>query len=445
MDITSSHYINKDIFNIFIKEQIDIVKNLNTKKQVIEQIKNAYSIKNLITHRLISFDDGENKFSFVKYLEDMFRDISEDIRPKPITKRTFLDHIHNLESLIKDSKSYESYSEIEKELFLEDLKKKLNIIKQDFEKNKDIIEKEADNLSRFLEDDTNDNNLKREMMTEIIALSDKYIEPFFYFLQERNNKNGFISKMKEIKIFFDSLDDSISSWEINRFIINFKSYDKDIIDIYHKINDYRRKGSEDLIVYNSFEKAFNELNYFSEELLDGLLIKNSLESSDFHNKFNLFSSIKVDNFKKNEISLDYDDLVIRLDKIEETLLIEKNKTIEESQNEINIDKLEKLKSINTLFDKQGKINRDNTNIISSILGANMKSLMKHDEKYDIIYKIHVILNRNMDKYDPFFTVYAYNSIRKKINHVKVGYNERKQIKHNNNIYEYRPVYNLGDN
>lgn len=445
MDIINSHYVNKDYFNILVNEQVEIVKGLNEKKQIIEQIKNAYSVKNLISHRLVSFDEGENKLSFVSYLEDMFRDISEDIKPKPITRRTFLDHLNNLDNLLKDSYNYESYSEIEKELFIEDLKKKLNIIKQDFEKNKNIIENEADNLSRFLEDDTNDINSKREMMSEIIALSDKYIEPFFNFLQERNNKNGFISKMKKIKMFFDDLDDTIESWEINRFIINFKSYDKEILSVYNKINDYRRKGREDLAVYNAFEKAFIDLNNTAEDLLDGLLIKNTLESSEFHHSFDLLTSIKVENFKKNEISMDYEDLSTRFDKIEESLLIDKDKTIEEVLNNIDEDKLELLKKTESLFDKKGKVNIENTNTISAILGANMANLMKNDEKYDIIHKIHTILSRNMTNYDTFFTVYAYNSIRKRINNVKVGYNERKQLKHKNSIYEYRPVYNLGDN
>lgn len=444
MDVINSHYINKDYFNILVKEQIDIVEGLNEKKQIIEQIKSAYSVRNLISHRLISFDEGENKFSFVQYLEEMFRDISENIKPKPITKRTFLDHLNNLDNLIKDSNSYNSYSKIEKELFIEDLKKKLNIIKQDFEKNKNIIKNEADNLSRFLEDDTNDINLKREMMSEIISLSDKYIEPFFYFLQERNNKDGFISKMKKIKNFFDLLDDAIESWEINRFIINFKSYDKEILTIYNKINDYRRKGREDLAVYNSFEKAFINLNNTSEELLDGLLIKNTLESSGFHESFRLIMSIKDSQFKKNEISINYNDLSVRFDKFEESLLIEKDKTSEEVQNEINVDKLETLKKSESLFDKKGKINIENTNNISAILGANMPNLMNIDENFDIIYKIHTILSRNMKNYDAFFTVYAYNSIRKRINNVKVGYNERKQIEYNNKIYEYRPIYNLGE-
>lgn len=445
MDVISSNYINRDTFNIFVKEQIEIAKGLNEKKQIVEQIKNAYSIKNLINHRLISFDDGENKLSFVQYLEDMFRDISEDIKPKPITKRTFLDHLNNLENLIQDSHNYGSYSKTEKELFIEDLKKKLNIIKQDFEKNKNIIEKEADHLSRFLEDDNNDINSKREMMSEIIALSDKYIEPFFNFLQERNNNDGFISKMKKIKRFFDELDDSVESWEINRFIINFKSYDKEIFSIYHKINDYRRKGREDLAVYNAFEKAFLDLNNTSEDLLDGLLTKNSLEFSNFHDSFELFDSIKDSQFKKNEISMDYEDLEMRFDKIEESLLIDKDKTIEEVQNKIDENKLESLKKEKSLFDIQGKVNIENTNIISAILGANMTSLMKDDDKYDIIYKIHTILSRNMENYDTFFTVYAYNSIRKRITNVKVGYNERKQLKYDNKIYEYRPIYNLGEN
>lgn len=445
MDVINSHYVNKDYFNILVKEQVDIVRGLSEKKQLVEQIKNAYSVKNLISHRLVSFDEGENKLSFVQYLEDMFRDISEDIKPKPITRRTFLDHLNNLDNLLRDSYSYESYSKIEKELFIEDLKKKLNIIKQDFEKNKNIIENEADNLSRFLEDDTNDTNSKREMMSEIISLSDKYIEPFFNFLQERNNQDGFISKMKKIKMFFDDLDDTIESWEINRFIINFKSYDKEILSVYNKINDYRRKGREDLAVYNAFEKAFINLNNTAEDLLDGLLIRNTLESSDFHKSFDLLNSIKVGNIKKNEISIDYNDLSARFDKIEESILIGKDKTIAEVQSEIDVDKLDILKKTECLFDKKGKINIENTKIISAILGVNMPNLMKDDNKYDIIHKIHTILSRNMKNYETFFTVYAYNSIRKRISNVQVGYNERKLLKHNNKIYEYRPVYNLGEN
>ena len=83
-------------------------------------------------------------------------------------------------------------------------------------------------------------------------------------------------------------------------------------------------------------------------------------------------------------------------------------------------------------------------MISKIIGANIKSIMNKDEKYDIIHKIHTILSANMPNYEIFFTVYAYNSIRKKVTNVKVGYNERKRILLNKKIYEYRPVYNLGE-
>ncbi|MBM24249.1 MAG: hypothetical protein CL760_00875 [Chloroflexi bacterium] len=445
MDSIKNNYVDKTNFQIFIKEQITIVENLNEKKQVVEQIKNAYSLKNLISHRLINFDDGEDKLSFTSYIEDMFRDISEDIKPKPITRRTFLDHINNLDNLIKDSYDYHSYNKIEKELFVEDLKRKLNVIKQDFEKNKNIIENEADNLSQFLEDDTKDIKSKREMMTKIIELSDKYIEPFFNFIQERRNKEGFISKLKKIGLFFEELDDTIEAYEISRFVLNFKGYNKEIFNIYEKINDYRRKGREDLTVYNAFEKAFNNLHETSEELLDGLLVRNTLESSNFHESFNLLSSIKANNFKKTDISMNYDDLSSRFDKIEETLLIDKDKTEEEIEHEIDDEKLKSLEKIETLFDKKGKINIQNTQLISDIIGVNMKNLMTKDDKYDIIYKLHTILSSNMSNYDVFFTVYAYNSIRKRINNVKVGYNERNRLKVDDKIYEYRPVYNLGGN
>tara|TARA_Y100001960_G_scaffold334192_1_gene446938 strand:- start:14089 stop:15498 length:1410 start_codon:yes stop_codon:yes gene_type:complete len=444
MDNIKSNYVDKTSFLICVKEQIETTERLEEKKQVIEQIKNAYSLKNLISHRLINFDDGEDKFTFTKYIEDMFRDISEEIKPKPITKRTFIDHLNNLDSLINDSYNYNSYNKMEKELFLEDLKVKLNLIKQDFEKNKNIIEKEADSLSSFLEDKTKDVNSKREMMTQIIELSDKYIEPFFNFIQERNNNNGFISKVKKIGRFFEELGDLVEAYEINRFVLNFKSYDKEILNIYEKINDYRRKGSEDLNVYNAFEKAFKDLHDTSEDLLDGLLLRNTLESSDFNKNFSLLTSIKANNFKKTDISIDYHDLTQRTDKIEETLLIDKDKTEEEIECKIDSEKLQTIKEKEDLFDKKGKVNIQNTNLISKIIGANIKSIMNKDEKYDIIHKIHTILSANMPNYEIFFTVYAYNSIRKKVTNVKVGYNERKRILLNKKIYEYRPVYNLGE-
>jgi len=70
--------------------------------------------------------------------------------------------------------------------------------------------------------------------------------------------------------------------------------------------------------------------------------------------------------------------------------------------------------------------------------------MKKDKEIDLIYKVHKILSSNMENYKIFFTIYAYNSIRKKINKVEVGYNKRKYIEFNNKKYSYRPVYNLGE-
>lgn len=445
MDSISVNFINKTQFELLVKEQIEIAESINKdSKRICEQIKSAYSIKNLTQHRLISIDEGEAKISFINYIEDMFRDIGEDIKLKPITKRTFIDHLHNLDHLINDSYEYQAYSKNEKEIFIEDVKKKLNTIKQDFEKNKCIIENEADNLSKFLDVYQNGNS-KRNMMKKIIELSDKYIEPFFNFLQEHNNSNGFISKMRKIEAFFKSINSSEEAWEIHRFIINFKSYDKEIFNIYEKINDYRRKGSEDLQVYNAFEKAFIELQQVSDNLLDGLLTKNVLEGSDFHKKYSLFQSIKVDNFNKANVSIDYKDVVERFERIEETFLIEKDKTNEETKDDINNEKLKTLKKTENLFSVKTRMNSKNTIFISKILEANKNNLMILDKEHDIIGKIHKALSVNMPDYDVFFTIYAYNSIRKRISNVEVGYNKRCYIENNGKIYEYRPVYNLGEN
>lgn len=445
MDSINSNYIEKVQFESFVKETLDITKSISNKKQLIENIKSAYNIKNLISHRLINFDEGSDKLNFIKYLEDMFRDISEDIKPKPITKRSFIDHIHNLEHLIKDSYYYESYSKSEKELFLEDLKNKLNVIQQDFDKNRNIITKEADNLSKFLEDDVNDNNAKREMMLKIIELSDKYIEPFFNFLRERNNEDGFINKMKKIILFFEDIEDTKEALEVQRFLINFKSYHKDIQSVYEKINDYRRKRNEDLNIYNAFERAFNDLNTISNNLQDGKLLNNYLESSDFHKKFNHLDFIKAQKFNKSDIQVDYEDFTNRVRKIEDFILLENEEIKSEDKVEnLNKEQLEEIKKADDLFLEKSNINKENTKLISKILLINQKSLMKKDKEIDLIYKVHKILSSNMENYKIFFTIYAYNSIRKKINKVEVGYNKRKYIEFNNKTYSYRPVYNLGE-
>jgi hypothetical protein len=450
MDALTTNKISFVRFDLLVKEQIDFAENNldsgKEKTKKIENIKKAYNLKNLRINNFVLVDDSNETFSFVTYIEDMFRDLADSMKVKPITNRVFIGHHKQVKDILADRYRFQSFNENEESIFLEDIQNILNHIKQDFEKNKRVIIERADNLSSFLENNKNEMINREKIMKEIINLCDKYVEPFFSFLKTVNNPDGFMSALKELNLFFIEIDRDVEAMEIKKFMINYKSYYQDISNIYKKINDYRRKGQDDLVIYNSFESAFNNLQQFSSSIQDGLLINNHLEATDYQSRFDLLNDIKINNFKTSSISANYSEFVDRFLQIENSLLIEAPEdSIDENSKIIDENIINERKKIDDLFAITSKLNADLTQQIACVIGEHITILKEKDYSFDLITKIHKILKVNIADYEPFFTVYAYNSLRKnEITNVRVGFNERKKITVNNVIYEYRPIYSMGE-
>lgn len=432
-------------FEFAIKETLKNAKIiLDGDRPKYVSLKNAYNINNLKFNGFIIIDEEERKVRLVSWLMDMFDSLNNYKHKKPITNRSFKSLDDSLKSLLQDSSKFIGYSDIDKELFIEDVNTFLNNAKETFDSNKEIITKQADNLSKYIDDDTYSEN-KRELMLQIIKLNDKYIEPFYDFLKTINeNKNkGFMDKMKRLKGFFKlnkMLDEELL---LSKFIINFSSYYKDIKIIYDKINEYRRKGKEDLILFNAIESAFNELSTLMVELKNGRQTNKYIDSTNFANDIHLFDGLKQNNYVKNDIQVNYDTLVNNIDSMYDTYLVEdKNKEQEIKTKEINIhdfflnENKEKIMETIKIKNIEDKIN--------TIIRKYKKSIIQKDEKIDMLKKIDFILRKNMDEYNVFYSLYAYSHIREFVKETRTGFNENTYLfdKENNIKYKYRAVYSM---
>lgn len=448
MDSINSNQINITQFDIFVSNQMNLVKKQYSGKNISNKLYNielAFSIKNLRKHNLIQVDDSNGKIDFVDYIENMFKSLQDNIKIKPITNRVFIQHSNNLISIIEDSYKFDSFSNLNKEVFFEDLRNFLKNVKQDFEKNINTIIGKSNSLSSYLDDKIDSSINKQKVMQQIIELCDKYIEPFFNFLSTSKNKEGFVNNLVKLKVFFKNQDMNIEEQEVSRFIMSFGSYHKDIKIVYEQINEYRRKGQKDLILFNSFESAFKELDEYIMAMLDGKMTKNYLDISNYHENYNNFDNIKTNNVTRSEISCNYDNFIQNFDQIEKTSLIDIN---DEDKTQLpNILNQEDLDII-ALKDEYSRnlstINNQITSKISRILSKNSQELRKADDTYDIFHKLHFILSKNMENYKPFYILYAYIHLRKSLVNVRIGYNIRKNITHDNKKYIYRPVYSIGD-
>jgi hypothetical protein len=447
MDNINSNQINITQFDIFVSNQMDLIKKQYSGKHVNNKLYNielAFSIKNLRKHNLIQVDDSNGRIDFVDYIEDMFKALQDNSKVKPITNRIFIQHSNNLISIIEDSYKFESFSNLDKEVFFEDLRNFLKNVKQDFEKNINTIIGKSNSLSSYLDDKIDSSINKQKVMQQIVELCDKYIEPFFNFLSTSKNKDGFVNNLVKLKVFFKNQDMNIEEQEVSRFIMSFGSYHKDIKSVYEQINEYRRKGQKDLILFNSFESAFKELDEYIMAMQDGKMTKNYLDISNYHENYNNFDNIKTNNITRSEINCDYDNFVQNFDQIEKTSLIDINDEDKaELPNILNQEDLDIIALKDEYIRNVATMNNKTTSKISRILSRNSQELRKADDTYDIYHKLHVILSKNIENYKPFYVLYAYTHLRKSLTNVRVGHNIRKNIKHDNKKYNYRPVYSVG--
>ena len=444
MDENKRDSVKLSRFEQFLKREVDNIKirhsGASDLKSRIERVKKAYSINNLKNNNIIIVDDGDSSLSFVNHIHEMFTDMLDSMKAKPITDRTFINHMKYLQGLMKDSESFESYSDVDRERYMEDVHTFLRTVKQDFDKNRKVIVNRAENLSRFFEDEDSTIN-KNVIMEEIVVLCDKYIEPFYLFL-ENFNPTGFIKRLSKFKRFFvrNNLPEED---EISRFILNYASYRKDIKNVYDKINDYRRKGKNDLIIYNAFEKEFNLLNDTVMSLQDGKQTKNYLDSSDYHLSQKRFFELIVNNFGSANYAIDYEKIPQRFSKIEDALMIDMLELddIETEDKKPKITQEENIKRIKKeeLTHEISKFNLDLETRINRVLHRNMKFLQKPDG-IDLFAKIQCVLAKNIENYEVSYIQYSYLVVRQAIKEIRIDFNQRKKVIANNRYYSYRPVY-----
>lgn len=431
-------------FESFLKKELDDIQvrfsGTSDLKTRIEKVKKTYSLNNLKNNNIVIVDDGDNSLSFVNHIHEMFTDMLDSSKAKPITDRVFINHMKFLQGLIKSSEEYHSYDDISKERYIEDVNTFLRTVKQDFDKNRKIIVNRAENLSRFFEDEKSEVN-KNVIMEEIVVLCDKYIEPFYLFL-ENFNPSGFIRKLSKFKRFF-VVNNLPEEDEISRFILNYASYRKDIKQVYDKINDYRRKNKSDLIIYNAFEKEFNRLNESVMQLQNGKQTRNYLESSNYHLSQKRFGNLIVNNFSGANYCVNYKSVYTRLDKIEDTLTVDMydlddSSNIETLPKITQEDNLKRIKK-DELKHEISKFNLEIETKINRIIHKNMRFLTKTDG-IDLLSKIGYIIEKNMEDYRISHIQYGYLIIRQSIKNIKVDFNKRRKITASQQYYSYRPVY-----
>jgi hypothetical protein len=448
MDSINSNQINTTQYELFVAKELDNIKKLLSNKEnfksTINTIEKSFSVGNLKKHNLIQVDDSNGRIDFVDYIDGLFRALQSEYKIKPITNRVFVQHNNNLNEIINDSYKFDSLSDNDKELFFEDLRYFLKKVKQDFEKNITTITSKAKHLSSYLNDDIDSSINKQQIMNQIIELCDKYIEPFFKFLSTSKNKNGFVNNLVKLKIFFEKKDMNIEEQEVSRFIMSYSSYHQDIKLIYEQINEYRRKGQKDLILFNAFEAAYLDLDKEIMSLQDGKLKNNYLDTSDFHLKYNVLDNIKTNNVSRVETSINYTKVIDHFDQIEDTLLIDLK--IDDAPiitDSLDQGELTSLMLKDEYARNKGTMNSKLTAKISKVINVNSHNILKKDNDIDVMHKLHVILEKNIENYKPFYVLYAYTNIRKRIKDVRVGYNIRKTIVSENKIYRYRPIYSQG--
>jgi len=437
-------------FERTVKQLTDKIKVIKD-RQSVDAISKAYSIRNLKQHNFAIHDESNETITLTKFIEMFVRNMSEKMRVKPITDKRFKAHVSTLRQIIEESDDYLSKSTHEKIVFREFLQEFLSEVKQDFETNKRAISQHTDNLSKLLKASNEQQGTQRLIYTKIVELCERYVEPFFQFISQTEDKDGFIPTMVLLREFFAEQNMIDEEAEIGKFILNFASYTKDIQHVYNRINDYRRKGQQDLLVFNSFEKAFNGLSNIVMDMQDGLLVRNNLDNNpDFIALYSQFDDAKIDNDKYGHVSFRYSELTEHFANIEKDLLFFSKAKSKDDHSSLEID-LERLAQDKVAAQELQNRNKDSKKLIlaiSKLIREHLSTFNCLDEPIDIIGKIHDVLAEHIEKYRPFFTLYAYTNIRKKLLvlekegklMVRVGYDHRRSFEHDGIKYSYRPIF-----
>lgn len=435
-------------FELQVKQLIDKVKNFQD-RQSVDAISKAYSIRNLKLHNFAVHDESNETISLTKFIEMFIRNMSEKMRVKPITDKRFKAHASTLTNILDEANTYISKTTNDKVVFREYLQEFLSEVKQDFETNKRAISQRTDNLSKLLKS-TQEQGDQRLIYSKIVELCERYVEPFFQFISHTQDKHGFIPTMVQLREFFSIQNMLEEEAEVSRFIINFASYTKDIQRVYDRINDYRRKGQQDLIVFNSFEKAFNQLSELVIEMQDGLLVRNDLHNNqEFISTYSKLSDAKADNEKHGNVSINYAELTEHFYNIEKDFLFfSKSKTTDKPKSQdIDLERLALDKESAKALRARNKESKKLILLISKLIKDHFSSFKNIGESKDLIGDIHKILSTHIEQYRPFFTLYAYTNIRKKllpfeeqgVIRVTVGYNQRRKFTYQGVNYNYRPI------
>ncbi|CCQ10163.1 hypothetical protein PALB_10280 [Pseudoalteromonas luteoviolacea B = ATCC 29581] len=448
MDKQSVTRVPLVFFELQVKQLIDKV-NKGTDRQIVDAISKAYALRNLKQHNFVTHDESNESIALTKFIEMFVRNMSEKMRVKPITDKRFKAHASQLDDILSEASSYVSKTTIDKANFREYLQDFLSEVKQDFESNKRAITLKTDNLSKLLKS-SETQGAQRIIYTKIVELCERYVEPFFQFISHTQDKNGFIPTMVRLREFFAEQEMLDEEAEVGRFILNFASYTKDIQHIYDRINDYRRKGQQDLIVFNGFEKAFNHLSEIVMGMQDGLLVRNDLQNNqDFISAYKQFDNAKADNEKHGNVSINYIDLIEHFANIEKDLVFSSRRNSQYSplSQDINLERLALDKESASLLRARNQKNKQLILKISKLIKQHFSSFNKLEGPMDIIAHIHRVLSANIEDYRPFFTLYAYTNIRKKLLafekqgliRVIVGYDQRHTFSYKGINYKYRPI------
>lgn len=449
MDDTKSHRLPVPQFEQFVIRQLEIAKKqkkgLKDKAQALETLRKTYDVKNLLKHNFVFLDEGDDTITLTNFMDLLIRNMSEQMKIKPITDKKFKGHAKLLKDIVSDAQSFSGKSDSEKETFIEYIHEFFRDVKQDFETNKLSIQTQTDNLSKLLNDAHEQSGSERIIMKEIIKLCDKYVEPFFSFIRMSRNSDGFLPTMAKLRDFFGDIGMYVEEAEVSKFVLNFSSYIKDIKEVYDRINDYRRKGQGDLRVYNAFESAFNNLEQTVLDMQDGKLVRNHLgQNLKYLGSYPYFTDIIIPNVKPVHTSLDYDGFSEQFIQIEKSWFLKANtsSTSQEHRAEIDLEKLMAQQKQKDFVKRLAKENNQTIRHISNLLSRNISALRKPDLENDLISRIDTLLRNELQNYRPFFTLYAYIFLRKSIKNVQVGYNSRFTIEDENGAeaFRYRPVY-----
>lgn len=435
-----------DIFQTYVRELLQDVKiqlkDAANLSRVVNEITESYSIAALQRHDYVIVDEGHRAIALNGFIDSLFRHIVDKMLVKPIPERKFRQHEKTLSDIIKDSAAYNAKNQSSREVEIEYIQEFLREVKSDFSSNLLAIETHSENLSQLIESDEHELS-KRELMNKIVELCDKYIEPFFRFLQASYKRASFIEKMGQLQQFFAREGFVYEANDINRFIIHFKKYLDEIKVVYDRVNSYRRKSKQDLRVFNAFEKAFNDLNDAVLSVLDGKRVANKLESSRFHTPYTHLDGM-LNSKKRFSSGFNADHVRRHFASIENKLLLEINNRSLIEECEVDEDMLRRLAKEQAARHEVTKQQREHKSRINMIL-RRYQAFLRSPSDEDLMQRVYKVLKKHLpdDIFSGYTVLMAYFHIRSSyVKTVRVGFNQRCYfIDTNSNIkYVYRPVY-----